>query len=79
MNPDALSWAMGQAATSVWYQVAAAYAAGTLRVRFSDGREVTYHSPSEMAKIIAAGYATSQAPTARRPSSVVARVGDGFA
>jgi hypothetical protein len=79
MNPDALSWAMAQATTSVWYQVAQAYAAGTLSVRFSDGRQVTYHSPTEMAKIISAGYAAAQTSTARRPAAVVARVGDGFA
>jgi hypothetical protein len=79
MQTDALAWALAQPGTTVWNRLAEAYASGAMRVRFADGREVTYASTADMERILATGYAASLTVTQRRPLSVVARVGDGFA
>jgi hypothetical protein len=77
MNPNVLAWALAQAAGSHAATLVAAYLGGVLRVTF-EGRTVEYRSSTELAQALGALYAATQV-AARRPSSVVARVGSGFA
>ena len=80
MQPEALTWAIAQAEGTRWRVLADAYTSGELRVRFSDGREVTYRSTSEIGAVLMAGYsADGVTSTARRPAMTIARVSDGFA
>ena len=48
MQPEALAWAISQAQGTRWRVLADAYTSGELRVRFADGREVTYRSAADM-------------------------------
>lgn len=80
MQPEALAWAIAQAAGTRWRSLADAYTSGELEVTFADGRSVRYRSTAEIGSVITAGYsADAVASTARRPAMTVARVGDGFA
>lgn len=78
MSPEALAWALAQASDSVWYKLAQSYVAGVLSVRFADGRQVTYQSATEMARIIVSGFGANQAPLNRRPVTTIARAGGGW-
>ena len=79
MQPEALAWAIEQAEGTRWRVLADAYTSGELRVRFADGREVTYRTTAEIGSVLLAGYsAAGVTATARRPAMTVARVGNGF-
>jgi hypothetical protein len=78
MNPNALSWALAQPSGSPAAALAASYLGGTLRVTV-DGRTVEYRSISDLASVLGALYAATASSAARRPSSSVARLSDGFA
>ena len=77
MNPNVLAWALAQPAGGYALALAEAYLGGALRVTF-EGRTVEYRSTADLARVLSALYAATQAAS-RRPSSAVARVGDGFA
>jgi hypothetical protein len=71
MNPDALAWAIAQPAGNRWRGLADAFSGGTTRVTF-EGRTVEYRSLDEIARALAAGYATEN-PAQRRPGVTLAR------
>ena len=77
MQPEVLAWAVAQAAGSRWRSLADAYTSGELQVTFADGRSVRYRSTSEMAGVLASGYAAENT-TSRRPARTIAVIGDGF-
>jgi hypothetical protein len=71
MNPDALAWAIALPAGNRWRGLADAFTGGTTRVTF-EGRTVEYRSLDEIARALAAGYATEN-PVQRRPGVTLAR------
>lgn len=71
MNPDALAWAIAQPVGNRWRGLADAFTGTTTRVTF-EGRTVEYRSLDEIARALAAGYATEN-PAQRRPGVTLAR------
>ena len=71
MTPDALAWAIAQPVGNRWRGLADAFTGGTTRVTF-EGRTVEYRSLDEIARALAAGYATEN-PEQRRPGVTLAR------
>ncbi len=74
----ALEWALALETTDRWRKLAEAIAGGALRVRFADGREVTYHSSDEMWSTLLAGYGSSLSATTRRPPVSYAKFSRGW-
>jgi hypothetical protein len=77
MTPVVLAWALALPVGNRWRALAEAYTGGTMRVTF-EGRTVEYRSLSDIERALSAGYAAENT-AARRPASVVGRLGDGFA
>jgi hypothetical protein len=77
MNTEALAWALAQPAGSEARVLASAFTSGTQRVTF-EGRTVEYRSTTDLAAALAALFAASDAPGARRPRVAVARVAGMF-
>lgn len=79
MDPAVLTWAQAQTAGSEARNLAAAYASGTLRVRFADGREVLYRSLAEIERALTGLYGVQAVTvTSRRPGYTLAGFRRGF-
>lgn len=74
----ALDWALALDASDRWRKLAEAIVGGALRVRFADGREVTYQSVESMWSTLLTGYSTTLGATTRRPPVSYAKFSRGW-